>query len=79
VVGVPMTPVHLLAAVVVLVPVVILCVVVTVGLCTHKDKRRKFATDALPSISSLVWRALLAVGGVGASAGAIAALEAIRG
>lgn len=72
-----MTPVHVIVAVVVLVPLVILCLVVTVGFCTHDNQRRKFATDALPSISTLVWRVLLAVGGIGT--GAIAALEAIRG
>ena len=75
-----MTAVHVIAAGVVLVPVVILCVVVTVGLCTHNEQRRKFATDALPSISNLVWRSALAVGAsAGAGAGLIAALEAIPG
>ncbi len=74
-----MTPVHVIAAVVVLVPVVILCVVVAVGFCTHDDQRRKFAADALPSISNLVWHVLLAVGASGASAGLIAALAAIPG
>lgn len=77
-VGAPMTPVHVIAAAVV-VSMVMLCFVLRMGFCTRDEERRKFAGDALPLITCLVWRVALAVGVACAGGGALAALEAIGG